>query len=58
MRYWDLRSSERMTIEAPPAILPSDSRHRSDRNLLAVKDYKGAQACMHARAHTHAHAHH
>jgi len=43
VRYWDLRTSERMTTSAPPVILPSDSRHRSDRNLLADKDYKGAQ---------------
>jgi len=43
VRYWDYRSAEKMAHYAPPVVLPSDSRNRTDRNALAAKDYKKAQ---------------
>ena len=44
VRYWDIRTTEKMAMWAPPRPLLSDSRNRSDRNYLAAKDIKKAQA--------------
>jgi len=44
VRYWDFRNTEKMGHFAPAKTLPSDSRLRGDRNALAAKDYKAAQA--------------
>ena len=44
VRYWDYRSCDKAPICAPTNVLPSDSRNRADRNALAAKDIKVAQA--------------
>ena len=44
MRYWDVRSCQKMTSSPPVALLPSDSRRRADSVALQAKDFKKAQA--------------
>lgn len=44
VRFWDIRTAEKMTHYAPSSVLPSDSRKRGDRNALAANDYTKAQA--------------
>mmetsp|Transcript_28791 Transcript_28791/g.59015 ORF Transcript_28791/g.59015 Transcript_28791/m.59015 type:complete len:436 (-) Transcript_28791:489-1796(-) len=44
VRYWDMRTTEKVAMSAPRNTLPSDSRKRADRNFLEAKDIKKAQS--------------
>ncbi|KAJ1475989.1 hypothetical protein T484DRAFT_1826373, partial [Baffinella frigidus] len=44
VRYWDVRSCQKMTNSPPAGLLPSDSRRRGDAVELHKKDFKTAQA--------------
>mmetsp|Transcript_39699 Transcript_39699/g.77698 ORF Transcript_39699/g.77698 Transcript_39699/m.77698 type:complete len:448 (+) Transcript_39699:36-1379(+) len=44
VRYWDVRTCEKMSMCKPRNLLPSDSCFRSDSIALAKKDIQAAQA--------------
>jgi len=44
VRYWDVRTTEKMTMSKPKNLLPSDSVFRGDSIALKKKDYNTAQA--------------
>ena len=43
VRYWDIRSTQKMSMCTPAQTLKSDSRLRPDRKALEAKNLKLAQ---------------